>query len=334
MIDGLQFHRIHRRCRYLAALFLVPAIASADAAGNGESVRALLDRSCLGCHSESVAQGGLNLRELEWDLADLEIRRRWALVHDRVSTGEMPPVPGLLSEAGRETLAAELSAAIRSIETDETRRHGRASIRRLNRVEYENTLRDLLRLPHLDVVHMLPPDGEVQGFAKVGEALDISFVQMNAYLDAAEASLRLALAFPAERPEPEVSRYYAREQKGMFALNDNSLWNRWWLALDDLEVNEEHSWKKKLSARTVGEADPEKRERESVAIFRGPYQPYQYNFNQVQVAHSGPYRVRVKLRSVLRQTDMAEPGTQSAVLSGGGPDRRMELPRACGGPCL
>ncbi len=311
-----QFNRTDHRCRLLLALLLAPAIASADA---GENIRALVDSSCLGCHNDSVAQGGLNLRELAWDLADLETRRRWALVHDRVSKGEMPPTPGLLSTADRQTLAAELSRAIRSLESDETSRHGRASIRRLNRVEYENTLRDLLRLPHLDVVDMLPPDGEVQGFAKVGEALEISYVQMNAYLDAAEAALRLALAFPAEPPLPEVTRYYAREQRGMFALNGNSLWNRWWLALDDLEINEEHSWDTKIKARTVGEADPDKRERESVAIFRGPYQPYQYNFNQARVAHTGAYRVRVKLRSVLRQTDMAAPGPNPRFFPEGDP---------------
>ena len=311
--------RTQPRCRYLLALLLVPAFASADAAGNAETIRAVLNSSCLGCHNASVTQGGLNFGELGWDLGDLEIRRRWALVHDRVSTSEMPPTPGLLSKADRETLVAELSQAIRSVETAETGRQGRASIRRLNRVEYENTLRDLLHLPHLDVVDILPPDGEMLGFAKVGEALEISFVQMNAYLDAAEASLRLAIAIPDERPKPKVSRYYAREQKGMFALNDNSLWNRWWLALDDLEINEKHSWEKKLSARSVGEADPEKRERESVAIFRGPYQPYQYNFNQVQVAHNGPYRVRLRLRSVLRQTDMAEPGPNPRFFPEGDP---------------
>ena len=208
---------------FLLALFIAPAIVSADA---GENVRALVDSSCLGCHNDSVAQGGLNLRELEWDLADLEIRRRWALVHDRVSGGEMPPTSGLLSAADRQTLTAELARAIRSLESDETSRHGRASIRRLNRVEYENTLRDLLRLPHLEVVDLLPPDGKVQSFAKVGEALDISYVQMNSYLDAVEAALRLALVFPAERPKPEVSRYYAREQRGMVAFNGNCLWNR------------------------------------------------------------------------------------------------------------
>ena len=319
MIDSRQLNRTDRPCRFLLALLLAPAIASAGTAGNGENIRALLNSSCLGCHNDSVAQGGLNLRELRWDLADLEIRRRWALLHDRVSKSEMPPTPGLLSSEDRETLVADLSRAIRSVESDEVSRQGRASIRRLNRVEYDNTLRDLLHLSHLGVVDMLPPDGKVQGFAKVGEALEISYVQMHAYLEAAEAALRLALAFPAERPKPETSRYYAREQKGLFALNGNSLWNRWWLALDDLEINEEHSWKKKVSARTVGEADPEKRERESVAIFRGPYQPYQYNFNQVRVAHSGAYRVRVKLRSVLRQTDMAEPGPNPRFFPEGDP---------------
>ncbi len=312
-----------RRCVLAAALFFcAPAVL---AVGSYESVRAVLDRSCVGCHGESLAEGGLDLRHLEWDIADLDNRQRWVLVHDRVSKGEMPPVPGLISGPDRETLVAELSRAVRSVEADETARDGRASIRRLNRVEYQNTLQDLLRLRYLNVVQMLPRDGEAHGFAKLGEALDVSDVQVNAYLDAAEMALRLALEFPAARPEARVSRHYARAQKGMVALNGNSLWNRWWLALDGLEVNEEHSWEKELSSRTVGEADLEKRESESVAIFRGPYQPYQYNFNQGRVAHSGDYRVRVRLRSVLRQTDMAEPGPEPRFFPEGDPTGKWDF---------
>ena len=313
---------VRRRLLAASFLFCAPAIL---AAANHQGIRAVLDSSCVGCHSGSAAEGGLNLLELEWDIADLDNRQRWVLVHDRVSKGEMPPVPGLLSGADRETLVAELSRAVGSVEADETRRDGRASIRRLNRIEYQNTLQDLLHLRYLNVVQMLPRDGEAHGFAKVGEALDISGVQVNAYLDAAEMALRLALEFPAERPPAKVSRHYARAQKGMVALNGNSLWNRWWLALDGLRINEDHSWQKELKARTVGEADPEKRESESVAVFRGPYQPYQYSFNQGLVAYSGDYRVRVKLRSVLRQTDMAEPGPNPRFFPEGDPTGKWDF---------
>ena len=65
--------RTQPRCRYLLALMLVPAFASADAAGNAETIRAVLNSSCLGCHNDSVTQGGLNFGELGWDLGDLEI---------------------------------------------------------------------------------------------------------------------------------------------------------------------------------------------------------------------------------------------------------------------
>ena len=128
MMDSRGLNRTDSRFRLLLVSLLVTAIASADAAGNSESIRALLNSSCLGCHNDSLAQGGLNLRDLQWDLDDIEIRRRWVLVHDRVSRGEMPPTPGLLSRADRQRLVAGLSFAIRSVETDEALRHGRASM--------------------------------------------------------------------------------------------------------------------------------------------------------------------------------------------------------------
>ena len=312
------------RGHLLAALVLLCAPATL-AAADDHGIRAVLGRSCFGCHGDSATEAGLNLRQLEWDIADLDNRERWVLVHDRVSKGEMPPVPGLLSAADRQALVSDVARAVSSLEAEETKRDGRASIRRLNRIEYQHTLQDLLRLRYLDVVQMLPRDGELHGFAKVGEALEISSVQVNAYLDAAEMALRLAIEFPAERPEARVSRYYARAQKGMVALNGNSLWNRWWLALDGMAINEEHSWEKELKSRTVGESDPEKRERESIAVFRGPYQPYQYNFDQSRVMYSGDYRVRVRLRSVLRQTDMAEPGPTPRFFPEGDPTGRWDF---------
>src|SRR6266508_2599434 len=83
---------------------------------------------------------------------------------------------------------------------------------RMRRYEYENTLRDLLDAPWLQVKEMLPEDGEAYRFNKVGEALGVSHVQMSGYLAAAEYALREALARETTRPATATKRFYAREQ--------------------------------------------------------------------------------------------------------------------------
>ena len=96
---------------------------------------------------------------------------------------------------------------------------GRSVSRRVNRFEYQNVLRDLLHDPTLKVADQLPLDGEVHGFAKVGSALDVSHVQVDAYLDVAELALRRAVAFPAEKPKsttPALLRPRTRADVGWY----------------------------------------------------------------------------------------------------------------------
>ena len=70
---------------------------------------------------------------------------------------------------------------------------GRVVLRRLNRVEYENTVRDLLGV-EVDLKEQLPADGSAHGFDNVGEALHTSSFLMERYLEAADAALNLAIA--------------------------------------------------------------------------------------------------------------------------------------------
>src|SRR5207248_525924 len=106
-----------------------------------------------------------------------------------------------------------LASSLISAEQARIAKEGRATQRRLNRYEYENTLRDLLHAPWLQIRDSLPEDGEAYRFNKVGDALDISHVQMARYLSAADYALRQALAHYAEQPTPKVRRYYTRDQR-------------------------------------------------------------------------------------------------------------------------
>ena len=96
---------------------------------------------------------------------------RWVKVFDRAASDEMPPAASDLA-AFTNSLAAIL------LKTDRERidAEGRATQRRLNRYEYEDTLGDLLLLPYLEVKSFLPEASEANGFNKCGDALDVSHV--------------------------------------------------------------------------------------------------------------------------------------------------------------
>src|SRR5205823_7309002 len=138
----------------------------------------------------------------------------WVLVHDRVANGEMPPKKKARPDSAvAEGFIKALASALTEAEEERAAKEGRATQRRLNRYEYENALRELLHAPWLQVRDSLPEDGEALRFNKIGDALDVSHVQMARYLAAADYALRQAMVPKAERPETRVTRYYTRDQR-------------------------------------------------------------------------------------------------------------------------
>jgi hypothetical protein len=273
-----------------------------------KTLNALLENHCLKCHDDVEMKGDLDLFSLKWNLKDPHTTDIWVKVHDRLASGEMPPKKkSKLSQEERVVALTELAGRI--IEEQETvaMKQGRSVSRRLNRFEYENILRDLLFDPYLKIADLLPQDGEVQGFAKVGSALDVSHVQVDAYLDAAEFALRRAIDFPAEKPAYSLNRYHAREQEVMWRGTGNAAWGRQALYLDGFQINDEDSFTKNRFTRAKEGGDyPDWPEDASVAIFRGAYTPYYYGFNNFKAPLRGQYRIRLKARSVLRQTDYVD----------------------------
>ncbi len=138
-------------------------------------------------------------------------------------------------------------------------RRGRSTWRRMNRYEYENTLRDILGAPWLQVKEMLPEDGEAYRYNKIGEALDVSHVHMSQYLSAAEYALREVLPKSTTRPQATTKRYYAR-QSGAIAgkirypkTNERDAYPVMGTVADVAVL-------KKTAPVTVGPSQPEKRE--------------------------------------------------------------------------
>ncbi|MBM3723850.1 MAG: DUF1592 domain-containing protein [Acidobacteria bacterium] len=248
--------------------------------------------ACGGCHGATKPAGGLNLASLSPNLEDKSVRERWTRVHDRVERGEMPP-PGVpFAQPAKAAILRDLRRALHEADAREVARQGRGPVRRLNRDEYEQNLRDLLALPHLDVRDILPEDREAFHFNKTAEALDMSRVQLTAYMDAAEAALREAMATTPAPPEATVQRAFGARlfpgqrstggRESMFFLKDNQ------------GINVERAAAVPWTRETLEDQAVE------MGLFRSPGWPYGAFPQRIATKHPGLYRVRFAARAVLQ----------------------------------
>ncbi len=175
-----------------------PAVSSADDA------RAILDRYCVGCHSDRLRTAGLTLQavDLASPAAHAETLEK-AIVKLRL--GSMPP-------AGRPRPAPAVYGALAGwLETEldrEAAAHpnpGRTeSLHRLNRTEYANVIRDLLDLEGLNFATLLPSDDRSYGFDNVAGALGMTPTHLERYLDAARQISRIAVGDTSLPPGGET----------------------------------------------------------------------------------------------------------------------------------
>ncbi|MEE2635617.1 MAG: DUF1592 domain-containing protein [Acidobacteriota bacterium] len=174
------------------------------AAQTGSTPRAadhegLLRQYCVGCHNDRTLAGSLSLQER--DLvnlsADAEI---WEKVVRKLDGGFMPP-PGrprpdrFIRDAFVTALETELDAAAATNPNP-----GRSAVlHRLNRTEYQNAIRDLLAVD-MDIVNLLPPDGQNFGFDNNGDALGFSPLLLDRYLSVSRHVSRMAVGDPMTAP--------------------------------------------------------------------------------------------------------------------------------------
>lgn len=267
-------------------LLLLLYAAKTTAADLPESLGKLIRQTCVECHDGDSAEARLDLASLAFALDDRELRDRWILIHDRIHAGEMPPDPKELSDSNRQRLTKTLNDAITKADLADVMANGRGPLRRLTREEYEQNLRDVLQLPLLDIRDMLPEDRVVHRFNKTGAALDMSRVQLAAYLDAADAALRQAMASGSE--PPPVTRYRAAGTQLFSATATFGEREAMFFAKDKKAVET-----KKLDKL---KDDPAL----ELALFRSAHWPY-YGYPRGFVAKlPGEYRVRFSARAVLQ----------------------------------
>ena len=183
-----------------AGLVALPGMPCAAATPEAD-FRRFLENHCLECHDSSAKKGGRDLDTLPLTLDDPEHFRLWERVHDRIAAGEMPPKsnePPSAEEAA--PFLALLDTRLHEADAAKVAKTGRALYRRMTAQEYENSLRDLLHLPGLRIKQLLPEDERRHGYDKIGQALDLSNVHLNQFMDAADVALTAAIATRSTPP--------------------------------------------------------------------------------------------------------------------------------------
>ncbi len=277
------------------------AACALSGAGRAASFEAkpFLQNHCVECHDADTQKGGLDLTTLKFDPASPTNFTQWALIHDRVSSGEMPPKKKARPETAElSSFLPPLAASLSSVEQALIAKEGRATQRRLNRYEYENALRDLLHAPWLQVRDSLPEDGESHRFNKVGDALDVSHVQMARYLGAADYALRQAMATHVTRPETRTVRYYARDQRSYTGPMKFSVFN----TAPERATFPVLGFKGQADVRKgdapITSTNKELRELEGVGVVASAYEPIEPKFNQFKAPVAGRYKLRFNTYSV------------------------------------
>src|SRR5262245_4834422 len=202
-----------RRWMFLALLGWACSVASAHAqAGKKKAeekqparatftrdVAPMLAKYCVSCHGGRKPKGQLNLEELRDEREALERPEIWEKVVQRLRAGEMPPEGNpkpAAPERERALSWAEVAAA--PVDCDKERDPGRVTIRRLNKAEYRNTIRDLVGID-FKPAEDFPADDVGYGFDNIGDLLTLSPLHLEKYLAAAEKIAEVAFKDPEAR---------------------------------------------------------------------------------------------------------------------------------------
>lgn len=174
-----------------------------------KTVKPYITKHCVRCHGEEAQEGDFRVDTLSPNVATGPTTNQWREVIEKINSGEMPPE----DEPNRPD--AEVSAIItewlaNKIEEGREARlakRERVSFHRLTRVEYANSIHDLLgvRFEPADPGG-LSEDAEYRGFERIGSVMSVSSSHIEKYIAAAESNLDEAY------PESPVPRTVVRKK--------------------------------------------------------------------------------------------------------------------------
>ncbi len=176
-----------------------------------DKVLPFLKTHCSDCHNADEQEGDISLHQLTTVDQLLQERKKWERVYRMINAGAMPPADHepRPEEGARQEVAEILYEELFNFDCTQIHHAGRSTLHRLNRAEYNNTIRDLFGLS-ITPADKFPHDDVGEGFDNIGDVLSVPPLLMEKYLDAAETvaaavidtrdfSKGLTLRFTAER---------------------------------------------------------------------------------------------------------------------------------------
>ena len=190
------------------AAVLLPVVTLAQspisASQRAEQYRGVVTQYCVSCHNERTRTASLMLDKMDFNNVG-EGADIWEKAVRKLRVGMMPPQGAAQPDpATRQSLVSWLATELdRSAAAHPNAGH--PLLRRLNRVEYGNAIRDLLDL-EVDPAALLPPDDAAYGFDNIGDVLGVSPVLLERYMGAAGTVSALAVGDPDVAPGSETFR--------------------------------------------------------------------------------------------------------------------------------
>lgn len=197
-----------------------PKPSPPDPEAFGKRVLPLLQEYCLRCHNAEKAKGDLDLSGFKDFASITRNRKTWESVRENIDNGKMPPLEedAQPTEEDLAFLSGWLEGVLSQAPSEATAQPGHVTMRRLNRAEYDRTIRDLVGIdfhPSAD----FPSDDVGYGFDNIGDVLTLSPLLLEKYLAAAEQIAARAIV-------TDRTNYGERkgwDDKGLRAEGGNSL---------------------------------------------------------------------------------------------------------------
>ena len=169
----------------LALLFLIFVNYTFAEVPTPPPVSEFTKQYCTACHDSDEQKGDFRIDTLPWDLSEVDTREQWELVYDYIADGDMPPKKAKLhpDPGSIETFLAQLDAGFTA--ADESSKPGGTPVRRLNRVEYLNSVRDLFGIRMINLPLSFPQDVSDAEFDTMPDGLFLSAAVLDGYHETA-----------------------------------------------------------------------------------------------------------------------------------------------------
>jgi len=213
---------------FLFAAALLPATNSPDEFA--KNIRPILAQNCSGCHNSANPKGPVDFLKAQ-TAADVEKQRGvWRNVAAQLRNRTMPPVASKLAEQDRLMISTWVDQHLQQTACSGQDYAGAVTVRRLNRRDYGNTIRDLLGVD-LDVTAIFPEDGSGgEGFDTDGETLFVPPLMTEKYMEAANQILNRVIVTPPlskafsgadlVKSSPQLKDAKIQGERGLVAAGD------------------------------------------------------------------------------------------------------------------